>query len=93
MVTDCRSSHYGLRAGSTKGTVEYRVRIESLALYPRSYVIEPWVADAGCLSDFDWVRNAASFLVTSGPNFLSGANVNANNGIAFTPTSWTLVKR
>jgi lipopolysaccharide transport system ATP-binding protein len=90
MVADCRSSHYGLRVGSTKGTVEYRMRIESVTLYPRTYVVEPWVADAACLSDFDWVRNAAAFLVTSGPNFMSGANVNGAHGVSFIPTSWTL---
>lgn len=22
---------------------------------PRTYVVEPWVADAACLSDCDWV--------------------------------------
>lgn len=92
MVADCRSSHYGLRVGSTKGTVEYRMRIESVALYPRTYLVEPWVADAGGLSDFDWVRNAAAFHVTSGPNFLSGVNVNANHGVSFIPTSWTFCK-
>jgi lipopolysaccharide transport system ATP-binding protein len=88
LVTDCRSSHYGLRVGNTLGTVEYRIRMESLALYPRTYVVEPWVTDAADLSTFDWVRNAATFLVTSGPNFVSGANINANHGISFIPTSW-----
>jgi len=91
-VADCRSSHYGIKVGSTKGTVEYRMRIESITLYPRTYVVEPWVADAAGLSDYDWVRNAAAFLVTSGPNFLSGANVNANHGISFIPTLWTFGK-
>src|SRR5439155_17230964 len=30
LVADCRSSHYGVNIGTTVGTVEYRVRIESL---------------------------------------------------------------
>ena len=68
--------------------VEYRVRIESLTLYPRNYVVEPWVTDSACLSTFDWVRNAAEFVVTSGPNFLSGTIVNAHHGVSFIPTSW-----
>jgi lipopolysaccharide transport system ATP-binding protein len=92
MVAACYSSHYGLRVGSTKGMVEYRMRIESVTLYPRTYLVEPWVADAGCLSDFDWVQNAAAFHITSGPTFLSGANLNSKHGVSFIPTSWTFAK-
>lgn len=88
-VADCRSSHYGFKMGAVKGLVEYRARIEFLTLYPRTYVVEPWVADAGCLSDFDWVKNAATFVVTSGPNFLNGANVNQYHGISHLPTQWS----
>jgi lipopolysaccharide transport system ATP-binding protein len=91
-VADCRSSHYSLKVGTIKGTIQYRVRIESLTLYPRNYIVEPWVSDAGCLSELDWIRNAARFVVTSGPKFLSGANVSANHGISFIPTSWAMSK-
>ncbi len=89
LVADCRSSHYGLKFGKAAGSVEYRMRIESLALYPRTYLVEPWLADAAGLADIDWVRSAASFVVTSGPKFMSGANVNSHHGIAFVPTSWS----
>jgi lipopolysaccharide transport system ATP-binding protein len=88
LVADCRSSHYGLKFGRAEGVVEYRMRIASVALYPRGYGVEPWLADAAGLADIDWVRGAASFTVTAGPRFLSGANVNAHHGIAFVPTSW-----
>ena len=90
MVADCRSSICGLKAGLVKGIVEYRMRIAAMHLYPRTYVVEPWVADTGCISDFDWVRNAATFIVTTGPNFVGGANVNSNHGISFIPTSWNV---
>lgn len=89
MVADCRSAHYGLKFGKTEGRVEYRMRIESVALYPRTYSVEPWVADTAGFADFDLVHNAASFIVTSGPRFLLGANVNAYHGISFIPTSWS----
>jgi lipopolysaccharide transport system ATP-binding protein len=89
MVADCRSSHYGLKFGKARGHVEYRMRVESVALYPRTYVVEPWLADAAGLADIDWVRSAASFVVTSGPKFMSGANVNSHHGIAFVSTSWS----
>jgi lipopolysaccharide transport system ATP-binding protein len=92
LVADCRSSHYGLSFGSVKGMIEYRMRIEAVALYPRNYVVEPWLTDVACLSTFDWVHDAARFLVTSGPSFLSGVNVNADHGISFIPTSWTFSK-
>jgi lipopolysaccharide transport system ATP-binding protein len=87
MVADCRSSHYNWKPGVMKGTVECLVRIDSLALYPRSYIVEPWIMDSACLSLFDWVRNAAAFLVSSGPRC---PNVNADHGIAFISTSWSL---
>jgi hypothetical protein len=64
------------------------MRIESVPLYPRTYLVEPWLADAAGLADIDWVRNAASFVVTSGPKFMSGANVNSHHGISFVATSW-----
>ena len=89
MVADCRSSHYGLNIGAVNGLVEYRMRIASLPLYPRTYVVEPWVADSGCLSDFDWVHNAASFVVTSGPNFMRGATVTSDHGIAHMRSDWS----
>jgi len=92
MVSECRSSHYQLRVGGTIGTVEYRVRIESVTLYPRTYIVGPWVSDSANLSDFDLVRNAATFLVTSSRNFLSGAHVDAVHGVSFIPTSWKISK-
>ena len=87
-VADCRSNHYGVEIGTVKGIVEYRVRINSLELYPRSYSVEPWVANASCTSDYDWVTNATEFEVSSGPNFMGGANVNSSHGVMYIPTSW-----
>ena len=87
-VADCRSSHFNFQVGSVVGVVTCQMRIDAVTLYPRTYVVEPWVTDAACFLVFDWVHNAATFLVTSGPKFLSGASVNANHGISFIPTSW-----
>jgi lipopolysaccharide transport system ATP-binding protein len=87
-VADCRSSHDGLRIGPARGDVEICMTIGSLLLYPGTYIVEPWVSDAGCLVDFDWVRSAGSFIVTSGQNFMNGASVASFHGIAFIPTSW-----
>jgi lipopolysaccharide transport system ATP-binding protein len=89
-VADCRSAHYGVQIGNVWGDIEYRVRIESLSLYPRSYSIEPWVTDSACLSVYDWVKDAADLVVTSGPNFLSGAGVTGDHGISFVQTSWEI---
>jgi hypothetical protein len=90
VVADCRSAHYGVKAGTTQGAVEYRMRIDSLSLYPRYYVVEPWVTDSACQSTFDWVRKAASFVVTPGESFIAGSSVNAEHGISFIPTSWSV---
>jgi lipopolysaccharide transport system ATP-binding protein len=85
-VSDCRSSHYKAATESVQGTVECRIKIESLLLFPRLYIIEPWVTDSAVLATFDWVRNAATIVVTSGPSFKG--NVDANHGITFIPTTW-----
>jgi lipopolysaccharide transport system ATP-binding protein len=90
MVADCRSSHSNLQLGMVTGDLEYLVRIETLTLYPRTYCLEPWITDSRDVCIFDWVRDAATFLVNSSPHFLSGANVNANHGILFIPTSFAI---
>jgi lipopolysaccharide transport system ATP-binding protein len=89
MVADCRSSHYDFNVGSIKGEVIYRMRIKSVSLYPRTYVVEPWVADDRCLTDFDWVRNAATIVVIAGTNFIGGNNVNSQHGISHILTEWS----
>jgi lipopolysaccharide transport system ATP-binding protein len=88
LASDCRSSHYGLKFGRATGDVEYRMRIPAVGLYPRGYIVEPWIADTAGLAEIDFVRGAASFIVTSGPKFLSGANVTPHHGVAFIETSW-----
>jgi lipopolysaccharide transport system ATP-binding protein len=89
-AADCRSSHYGLKAGLISGAIQCRMRIEALPLYPRTYIVEPWVSDATCsAADYDWVRNAATIVVTSGPNFLDGASVNSQHGVSHIPTQWS----
>lgn len=87
-ATTCLSSHYGFKMGVVKGLVEYRLRIESLSLYPRTYIAEPYVADSSGVSKLDWVRDAASFVVTLGPDFMGGAVVNSNHGISYIRTEW-----
>jgi lipopolysaccharide transport system ATP-binding protein len=89
MVADCRSSHYGFQVGTVGGTVEYRMRIPNILLYPRSYIAEPWVCEREGGSDMDWVREAATFAITSNPDFLSGATVTSGHGIAHLSTEWT----
>jgi lipopolysaccharide transport system ATP-binding protein len=88
LASDCRSSHYGLKFGRAAGDVEYRMRIASVGLYPRGYIVEPWIADTAGFAEIDFVRGAGSFIVTSGPKFLSGANVTSHHGVAFIETSW-----
>jgi lipopolysaccharide transport system ATP-binding protein len=90
LVSECRSSHYRIDMNSAEGKVECRINIESISLLPRVYIIEPWVTDSAGLVTFDWVRNAATVVVTSGPSFK--ANVDASQGITFIPTSWDIGK-
>ena len=90
LVSDCRSSHYEINTGLVYGAVECRIKIESISLFPRVYLVEPWVTDSAVLTVFDWVRNAATVVVTSGP--APNRNVNGSHGITFIPTSWNVRK-
>lgn len=89
MVADCRSSHYSYKVGRVCGPIEYRMRIDRMLLYPRTYVVEPWVADRAGVNDLDWVRDAATFVVVSNPEFLSGAMVYSSHGISHVLTEWS----
>jgi lipopolysaccharide transport system ATP-binding protein len=90
LVADCRSSHSGLESGSVRGRIEYVMRVDRILLYPRTYIVEPWVADAGVFSEYDWVRNAAAFVVVLEEEITSGALVDSRHGISYIPTSWQL---
>jgi len=86
LVCDCRSSHYEIDIGALQGVVQCKVRIDSIPLFPRTYIVEPWITDSAVLATFDWVRNAATIVVTSGS--APKGNVDASHGITFIPTSW-----
>jgi lipopolysaccharide transport system ATP-binding protein len=88
LATSCLSSHQSFKMGVVKGLVEYRMRIDSITLYPRTYIVEPYVADNSGLSNLDWVRDAASFVVTLGPDFMRGPIVSSKHGISYTRTEW-----
>jgi len=88
-VADCRSTHSDLVVGLSEDIVEFKMTIPNLTLYPRTYLVEPWISDEKAMSDYDWVHAAASFEVTSGPKFLNGVNVTSQNGITFVPTEWS----
>ncbi len=88
MVADCRSSHYQYQIGQVTGTVEYRMRIPSVSLYPRTYVAEPWVCESEGAPDLDWVHEAATFAITANPDYLGGATVTASHGVTHLSTEW-----
>ena len=67
LVSDCRSSHYEIDIGAVQGAVECRVKIESVSLFPRMYIVEPWITDSAVLVTFDWVRNAGTIAGDIGP--------------------------
>lgn len=88
LATACISSHYSFKVGRVKGPVEYRMRIGSVPFYPRTYIVEPWIADAAGLTNLDWVRDAATFVVTPGSDFAGGASINPNHGITYISSEW-----
>ena len=90
LVSDCRSSYHEINIGMVKGPLECRIRIESVLLFPRVYIVEPWVTDTAVLRVFDWVKNAATIAVTSGSAFRG--NINASHGITLIPTTWSIGK-
>jgi len=88
LATACLSSHYGFKMGIVQGLVEYRMRIDSVSLYPRTYIVEPYLAESAGTPNLDWVRDAATFVVTVGPDFMRAPVVTAHHGISFTETEW-----
>jgi lipopolysaccharide transport system ATP-binding protein len=88
LATACLSTHYDLKIGRVKGLVEYKMRIDSLRLYPRTYIVEPYVAAPKGIPNLDWVRDAATFVVTLGPEYMKLPVVTAHHGIMFTPSEW-----
>jgi lipopolysaccharide transport system ATP-binding protein len=88
LIADCRSSHYGCKFGKMDDFHEFKMRIEKIMLYPGRYIVEPWIADTGVLSEYDWIKNAGKFTVISNPELLSGAIVDSEHGISYIPTEW-----
>jgi len=73
-----------------QGRTKYVMRLDRILLYPRTYIVEPWVADTGVLSEYDWILNAAAFMVVLDDDITSGALVDSRHGISYIPTSWQL---
>lgn len=90
LVSDCRSSHYGVKTNSVIGTVTFQVTIDPILLYPRSYLLEPWVTDTTGHMNFDWVKEALFFDVLQNPSLLYDQTVSAAHGIALIKTRWQI---
>jgi lipopolysaccharide transport system ATP-binding protein len=88
LATSCLSSHYGFKTGLVKGLLEYRMRIGSLPFYPRTYIVEPYVAQTRGTPNLDWVRDAATFVVTLGPDFTATPVVDSRHGVSFVQSEW-----
>jgi len=62
---DIRSTHDGLRTGTTKGPIRIQASIEDLGLYPGRYFLSPWITEGQ--RDIDFPRLCGSFRVLPKP--------------------------
>ena len=77
-ILDVRSSHDGLRAGKVHGRVVVRSTVRQLGLYPGEFLLSPWITDAGCTTNIDWVKHCATLSVRSAPGPKGDLKVKSN---------------
>jgi lipopolysaccharide transport system ATP-binding protein len=91
MVADFRSNHVGFDVGCVDGMASYDLVIDQLLLYPRTYILSPWVTDTYVREVFDWVKYAVKFTVESSDFLGTGAYLHSGYGITHIDSRWERV--
>jgi lipopolysaccharide transport system ATP-binding protein len=91
-LLDIRSSHDGLRLGRTTGRITVEAALESVALYPGSYSLSPWVYDGLSKSDVDWLKHCATLQVLEAPGPHGDLRLDPNYGKIFVQSTWQMMQ-
>jgi lipopolysaccharide transport system ATP-binding protein len=90
-LLDLRSSHSGVRLGSVSGRIDMQLTVRQLGLHPGEYLLSPWISDAVCSVDLDWVKYCAKLRVHPAPAMGRTIRLNPAYGRYWIPSSWELV--
>jgi lipopolysaccharide transport system ATP-binding protein len=91
LVSDFRTNHMGFDTILNMGTSSFDLIIDSILLYPRTYVVSPWIMDSYMKEDIDWVRYAAKFEIEASDFLGTGAHFTSEYGITHIKAQWSKV--
>jgi hypothetical protein len=90
-MLDLRTIHAGVRAGAMQGTVLVEGTVRNIGLYPGRYLLSPWIMDAGCVRDIDFVKLCAAIEVTPKPGMHGDLKLDGLWGKYWVPSEWRVV--
>ena len=88
-VLDIRSTHSNWRLGRVIGPITLSVSLKELCLYPGTYLISPWIMDAACHYDIDYVRFCATLSVAPAAGPSGDLRLDPNYGKYWIPSLWS----
>lgn len=91
LVSDFRTNHMGFETNLKTGISSFDLNIDSVLLYPRTYIISPWIMDSYMKEDIDWVRYAAKFEIETSDFLGTGAHFTSEYGITHIIANWSRV--
>jgi homopolymeric O-antigen transport system ATP-binding protein len=87
-ILDLRSIHDGLRFGRAAGTVVLECRVDNLGLYPGTYLLSPWITDAGVVVCVDWVKLCTKMQVFPAPGPHGDLKLDPKYGSYWVKSTW-----
>jgi lipopolysaccharide transport system ATP-binding protein len=87
-ILDLRSAHGGLRIGRAKGAVVAECSVANVGLYPGTYLLSPWITDAGVVSCLDWAKLCAKLHIYPAPGPHGDLKLDPKWGLYWVPSHW-----
>ena len=88
-ILDLRSIHAGLQLGKVRGTWWSCAAVENLGLYPGQYLLSPWIMDAACRQDIDFVKLCSAIEVDPAPGPHGDLKLDRLWGQYWVPSRWS----
>jgi len=89
-MTDVRSFHDGLDAGTVTGDVVVEGYIRNLNLYPGRYLFSPWITDSTGERNLDFPRMCAAFEIHPTPGKYGDLRLDQRWGTVHIPAKWRI---
>ncbi|TRZ50667.1 ABC transporter ATP-binding protein [bacterium] len=89
-ILNLQSIHDGLRLGRVDGSVTVHMAIETVGLYPGRYFLSPWIMDAACLYDIDFVKLCSTLEVEPAPGPYGDLKLNPMWGKYWLKSHWSV---